>query len=162
MPNKKSWAEKLKEKPKDLPKIVVIKSSDKMAKTWGSGRMLIATPMMVKEVVDKIPKGELLTVNDVREKLAKGYKEKADTTCPMTTGIFLRFVAEAAEEDLQVRGKKNISPYWRVLKAGGKLNPKYPGGVVMQAERLKSECHKIAENRKGEPNKVVDFEGKIK
>jgi len=157
MNKKKSWAEKLKEKPKNLPKIVVIEPGDKMAKTWGSGKMLIATPMMVKSIVDKIPKGELLSVNDVREKLVKSYKEKADTTCPMTTGIFLRIVAEAAEEDLRVRGKKKISPYWRVLKAGGKLNPKYPGGVVMQAERLKSEGHKIKNNRKGEPDKVSGF-----
>jgi len=32
---------------------------------------------------------------------------------------------------------------WRTLKAGGELNPKYPGGVEGQRARLESEGHKV-------------------
>jgi alkylated DNA nucleotide flippase Atl1 len=75
----------------------------------------------------------------------------------MTTGIFIRIIAEAAEEDLR-EGKKQITPYWRVIKDDGSLNEKFPGGAEMQAERLRQEGHAI-EPRKGKrPPKVVGFE----
>jgi hypothetical protein len=72
----------------------------------------------------------------IRDHLAR--KFQADFTCPLTTGIFLRIVAETAEEDRQ-NGKEDIAPYWRVVKDDGTLNPKFPGGVAAQAARLESE-----------------------
>ena len=36
----------------------------------------------------------------------------ADFTCPMTTGIFLRIVAEYNYENLSKKGTE-ISPFWR-------------------------------------------------
>lgn len=33
--------------------------------------------------------------------------------------------------------------YWRTLKANGELNPKYPGGVEAQKEKLEAEGHVI-------------------
>lgn len=61
------------------------------------------TPLLVDELIRKVPKGKLVTVEQVRERLAKDFK--ADSTCPLTTGIFIRIVGETAEEDLQM-GKK--------------------------------------------------------
>ena len=55
-------------------------------------------------------------------------------------------------------GKKDITPYWRTLKAGGALNEKYPGGVAAQARRLKAEGHEITSDKLGNPRKVKDFE----
>jgi mRNA-degrading endonuclease toxin of MazEF toxin-antitoxin module len=43
----------------------------------------------------------------------------------------------AAEDEAE--GKKRISPWWRVLKSDGKLNPKYPGGAEEQTRRLAAE-----------------------
>ena len=68
--------------------------------------------------------------------LAKDFS--ADVTCPLTTGIFLRIVAEAAEEN-RLAGHKRLAPYWRVIKEDGTLNPKFPGGEEQQARRLRNE-----------------------
>jgi alkylated DNA nucleotide flippase Atl1 len=42
------------------------------------------------------------------------------------------------------------TPYWRTLKANGELNPKYPGGVEAQKEKLEQEGHTILQ--KGRTN----------
>ncbi len=68
--------------------------------------------------------------------------------------------AKAAEEDA-IEGKKDITPYWRTLKEGGLLNPKYPGGVESQAERLKSEGHTIETDRAGKPKRIKDWDKKL-
>jgi hypothetical protein len=78
---------------------------------------------------------------------------------PTWHGIFLRIVAETAEEDMAA-GKKRITPYWRVLKAGGSLNEKYPGGVSRQAGLLKSEGHKVVFVRPGKV-RVESYETRL-
>jgi alkylated DNA nucleotide flippase Atl1 len=88
----------------------------------------------------KVPKGKLITINDIRETLAR--KHGATIGCPITTGIFARIAAGAAEEE-EAGGKKRITPYWRTLKSGGELNPKYPGGVEGQKARLVAEGHTV-------------------
>lgn len=75
----------------------------------------------------------------------------------MTTGIFAGIAARAAEE-AAAAGEKNITPYWRTLKAGGLINEKYPGGVEGQAGLLETEGHTIEVDRSGKPKKVRDFE----
>ena len=55
-------------------------------------------------------------------------------------------------------GKSKVTPYWRVIKADGSLNPKFPGGVSAQAKRLEAEGHIIELSRTGKPKKVKDFE----
>ena len=68
--------------------------------------------------------------------------------------------ARAAEED-ELAGKKDITPYWRTLKGKGELNEKYPGGVDVQAKRLKAEGHTIEVNKTGKPKRVKDWEKKV-
>jgi alkylated DNA nucleotide flippase Atl1 len=58
--------------------------------------------------------------------------------CPIVTGIHARIAAGAAGKD-EEEGKKRITPYWRTLKGGGELNPKYPGGLSGQRHRLEEE-----------------------
>ena len=45
-------------------------------------------------------------------------------------------------------GKKRITPYWRTLKSGGVLNPKYPGGIEDLKARLEQEGHEVIQKRK--------------
>jgi hypothetical protein len=66
-----------------------------------------------------VPKGKLITVNEIRAALAK--KHGASIGCPITTGIFALVAARAAAEN-EADGKKRITPYWRTLKAQGELN----------------------------------------
>jgi len=148
--SKTPWWQKL-EKPQEARAVEV---PPRMQKTWGRGRMLIATPRLVDELVSRIPKGKLATVAQLMGRLARDHH--CDTTCPMTTGIFLRIVAETAEEDMAA-GRKRITPYWRVLKTDGSLNEKYPGGVNRQAGLLKSEGHKVLFTRPGKA-RVEDYE----
>jgi hypothetical protein len=99
-----------------------------------------------------VRKGRLITVAEIREVLAA--QHMTDLTCPLTTGIFVRLAAEAAEEDAQA-GKTRITPYWRVVKDDGSLNPKFPGGTARQAERLRAEGHRIVPARGKRPPRVA-------
>jgi len=124
-----------------------------MSKRWGSGTIVIPSPMEVDAMMRKVPKGKLVTINEIREALAK--KHNATICCPMTTGIFAWIAANAAEEQRQ-KGKKDVTPYWRTLKTGGLINPKYPGGVERQKELLAEEGHKIIQE--GKKYVVADYE----
>ncbi|MHC4694545.1 MAG: MGMT family protein [Planctomycetota bacterium] len=148
-----SWRQKLENHPEGLPKVV--NGPAKWEKRFGGRRVLVPTPLLVDGLIRKVRKGKLITVGQIRQKLAKDFK--ADSTCPLTTGIFIRISAEAAEEDLSA-GKKRITPYWRVIKSDGSLNPKFPGGTKAQAVHLRAEGHKIAAAKGKQPPKVKDFE----
>lgn len=147
---RESWQEKLADS-KDLPKVVKI--TDKMSKRWGTGTVVIPAPKEVNEIMKKVPKGKLITINQIRAILAR--KHKATIGCPITTGIFARIAAGAADE-VRAEGKRNITPYWRTLKTGGVINKKYPGEVEGQKELLEKEGHKVIQ--KGKKHVVVDFE----
>ena len=57
---------------------------------------------------------------------------------------------------MATEGEKDITPYWRTLKAGGVLNEKYPGGVEDQAKKLEAEGHVI--EARGKKVRVKDYE----
>jgi alkylated DNA nucleotide flippase Atl1 len=40
---------------------------------------------------------------------------------------------------MRAQGIDDVTPYWRTLKAGGRLNEKYPGGVEAQKAMLEAE-----------------------
>jgi len=149
---KKSWREKLAD-DKDLPKVVEIKPN--MSQRWGTGTVVIPAPREVDEIMRSVPRGKLITINQIRERLAK--RHGASIGCPITTGIFASIAARAAEE-AAAEGKKDITPYWRTLRVGGTLNEKYPGGVNAQAARLREEGHTIEPDKSGKPKRVKDFE----
>ncbi len=154
MPKKrKSWHEKLYDS-KGLPKVIEI--SEKMSKKWGGGTVVIPAPIEVDELMRKVPKGKLITINEIRDYLAK--KHKATIGCPITCGVFAWVAAHAAHEAWQ-DGKKRITPFWRTLKTGGVINEKYPGGVDVQKKLLQKEGHKVA--RKGKKHIVVEFEKRL-
>ncbi len=146
----KSWVEKLADS-KGLPKVEEI--TEKMSKKWGTGTVVIPAPIEVDAIMKKVPRGKLVTINEIREALAK--KHKATICCPITAGIFAWIAANAAEERRQ-EGKKDITPYWRTLKTGGVINEKYPGRVEGQKKYLEEEGHKVIQ--KGKRYVVTDYE----
>ncbi len=155
---KMTWREKLETQGKrnNLPRVAEIRPN--MSQRWGTGTVVIPDPLEVNEIMRSVPRGKLITINQIRERLAK--RHGATIGCPITTGIFAGISARAAEEDA-AEGKKDITPYWRTLKVGGTLSDKFPGGVEAQAEKLKAEGHTILPDRKGKPKRVKDFEGAL-
>jgi len=149
---RKTWQEKLMDS-KDLPRVVEI--NDKMSKRWGTGTVVIPAPREVDEIMKQVPEGKLITVNQIRETVAR--KHGATIGCPLTTGIFAWVTAHAAEE-AATEGKQDITPYWRTLKSGGELNEKYPGGLEAQAAHLREEGHTIELGKGKKPPRVKDFE----
>jgi hypothetical protein len=57
------------------------------------------------------------------------------------------------------KGRKSITPYWRTLKSGGELNPKYPGGIAGLKRKLSSEGHRVLQ--KGKRFFVQEFQERI-
>ena len=134
--SKTSWRAKL-HKPMQ-PKLVPV--PDGMAKRLGHGMMLIPTALEVDAMIRKIPRGQVSTLAQIRRRLARWHN--ADVTCPLVTGIFLRIVAEAAEED-RLAGRQEITPYWRLVRDDGRVNAKFPGGIEAQARWLREEGHTV-------------------
>ena len=118
-----------------MPKIQIV-TDEASIKKYGGERMFFAPPVTYDELMKRIPYGKVVTVGAIREYLAK--KNDADFTDPITAGIFVSIAAWASYQRTE-----NETPYWRTLKANGELNPKYPGGVEAQKERLEKEGHVI-------------------
>ena len=152
MKKKTTWAEKLANS-KDLPKVKHF--DDKKGMTWPAGSYCLPAPVEVDAIMKQVPKGKLITINEIRQILAK--KHKADFSCPITCGIFSWIAANAADE-AESLGKKRITPYWRTLKTGGILNEKYPGGLKNLKKRLEAEGHTVIQKGRSKHFMVEDFE----
>lgn len=146
----RSFREKLQD-DKDLPKVEKIEG--RMSKRWGTGTVVIPAPREVDALMKKVPQGKLITINELRAALAN--RHGATIGCPITTGIFAWIAAHAAQEGIEA-GVSRITPYWRTLKAGGEINPKYPGGVERIRQLLESEGHTV--ETRGRKTVVVDYE----
>ncbi len=115
--------------------------------------MVIAPHDKVEELIRKIPRGKLVTIKELCEGLAKMYN--VDFCCSLVAGISVWLISNAAEEEAEKYGKER-TPYWRVLKTGGYLNEKYPGGAERHKELLEKEGHTIV--KRGKRWFVKDFE----
>ena len=65
---KKTWQEKLHES-KGLPFVEPI--PPKMTRTLGNGTLCVPAPLEVDEIMKSVPKGNLITVNQIREIVAR-------------------------------------------------------------------------------------------
>jgi alkylated DNA nucleotide flippase Atl1 len=137
MYRKKTFREKL-QNDKRFPRVERLTGA--MRRRFGPGTILLPAPFEVEEVMRRVPKGKVVTINEIRDRLAS--RHAATMACPIVTGILARLVAGAAGED-EAAGRKHVTPYWRTLKAGGELNPKYPGGLAGQRRRLEAEGHSV-------------------
>ena len=153
MKTRRSWREKM-DNP-DLPKIVPV--LPRLRARFGESGMLVPSPREVDACIRQVPAGQVTTAGRIREFLAR--KHQAAVTCPLTTGIFIRIAAEAAEED-RAAGRNPVTPYWRVVKEDGSLYDKFPGGVQRQLEMLRAEGHRFVASGRGRPPKVLMEEGR--
>ena len=134
-----------------MPKIQILTDEASIQK-YGGSRMYFAPPLAYDRIMKTIPYGKVITVGEMRDHLAR--VNGADFTDPITAGIFVSIAAWAS---FQRTG--NETPYWRTLKAGGELNPKYPGGIEAQKEKLEAEGHTIIQKgRKNIRFSVKDYE----
>lgn len=136
---------------KDMPKIQII-TDEKSIQKYGGDRMYFAPPADYDRVMRQVPFGKLLTVGMIRAHFAQ--ENGADFTEPITAEIFVSIAAWASYQR-----REDKTPYWRILKANGELNPKYPGGVMAQREQLEQEGHTVIQ--KGRTNLryyVKDYE----
>ncbi len=147
---KKSWREKLAD-DKDLPKVVRLDAT--AAARWGGPTLAIPAPREVDALMRRVPRGRLVTINELRAAVAE--KHQAAAGCPITTGIFSWMAAHASAE-AAAAGETAITPYWRTLKGKGELNPKYPGGIPALSARLEAEGHHVV--KKGKRFFVADYE----
>jgi hypothetical protein len=83
MAKKKSWREKLQD-TKDLPKVV--KLNEKAQMKWQGNTMAIPSPTEVDAIMASVPKGRLITIQEIRKIIA--HRHHADIGCPLTCGIF--------------------------------------------------------------------------
>jgi hypothetical protein len=150
---RKSWQEKLADH-NGHPTVFEI--SAKQRKRWGPGTCVIPAPAKVDELMRRVPKGQLTTIDELLKTLAR--RHHATMACPITTGIFAWVAAHAAAE-AEAEGKKRTTAYWRTLKSGGEVNPKYPGGVLALKQKLAAERHNVLQKRKR--FFVRDFAGKL-
>jgi alkylated DNA nucleotide flippase Atl1 len=141
MRTRMSWREKLE----NSAHAKVVPIPEAMRKRFGSGTMLIPKPLDVDALIRRVPEGKPITTEMLRAALACA--GGADVACPLVTGISIRIVAEAAEEDA-LQGQRRITPYWRVVRADGSLLTRIPGGAEAQGERLQAEGHAVEFGRK--------------
>ncbi|WP_042579535.1 MGMT family protein [Variovorax paradoxus] len=150
MSMKKSWRDRLASYP-HLPTVKEIPSP--MRKRHGEGTIATPSPREVEEAMRGVPEGRLATVMGIGEDIA--VRHRATIGCTVTTAIFAHMVAHAAEDSKA----EDRTPYWRTLKIGGELNPKYPGGIEAQMARLEAEGHTVVQ--RGKRYFVEDFAKKL-
>ena len=70
---KETWRQKLvsTSEKNDLPKVVEV--NEKMSKKWGEGTCVIPSPLEVDATMKSVPEGKLITINQIREVMAKRY-----------------------------------------------------------------------------------------
>ena len=136
---------------KGMPRIQIVTDPATVRK-YGGDRMYFAPPIDYDRAMRRVPRGMVTTVGEIRAFFAR--EAGADFTEPITAGVFVSIAAWAS-----FQRQADETPYWRTLKAGGELNPKYPGGVEAQREKLEAEGHTVI--RRGRKNfryYVEDYE----
>lgn len=100
--------------------------------------MLIATPKLIDQYIKGIKSGRRINIKSLRRDLA--ITHHADYTCPVTTGIFLRIVAEANYEKWQQGISLNkITPFWRVIEPDSALAKKLTFGQEFLVQQIRRE-----------------------
>ena len=88
-------------------------------------KMLIATPKIIDEYINKVPKSYTVNVKTIRKDLALSHHTEAPF--PFTTVVFLRIVSEVSYEKI-IQEEINPTPFWRVIDPQSKLAKKLACG----------------------------------
>ncbi len=129
-PSAMPWTEKLHMKKDHQVKRI----TQRFADIPENSNMLIATPAIFDAYIRQIPKGQFRSIKEMRRDVAQCYE--AHDTCPVTTGIFVRIVAEAAvEQFLAGVDTEAITPFWRILDAKASIVQKLSFDVSFITEQ---------------------------
>lgn len=118
---KKTWIQK-----RDGAKAPHIAHLDKpFAGVAAGAKLLISSPIEIDTYVRSIETGAFIDPAHMRRELAA--RHGADATCPVSTGIFLRIIAEAAIEEHQNGAEIGvITPFWRIISPTSPTAKKLP------------------------------------
>ena len=115
---KKTWAEKMNAKP--AHHVVLEKDFAGIPK---GAKLHISSPVEIAAELRKIPPGSILSIQAFRRRLAE--KNKCDATCPVSTSIFLRIVAEHTWEEFNSSSStQDLAPFWRVVESSSPMAKK--------------------------------------
>ena len=115
---KKTWGEKMNAKP---PHHVILEKD--FAGIPKGSKLHISCPIEVAQELKNIPTGTTMSIQAFRRRLAE--KNNCDATCPVSTSLFLRIVAEHAWEEYSLSGStKDIAPFWRTVDASSPMAKK--------------------------------------
>jgi hypothetical protein len=130
---RKTWQQKLHDGK--APHVDIVEKD--FAGVQTGQKLLIPTPALIDEYIRQIPEGKAVDSATLRNDLAM--EHGAEITCPLTTGIFLRIVAEAAHEAYQEGAPlKKITPFWRVIGESSPTAKKLTFGTeFLKAQRRK-------------------------
>ncbi len=79
--------------------------------------LYVATPAIVADYISAIPPGEVRPIERMRRDLA--VRNRADASCPVSTAIFVRSVAQIALKHLADGVPvENVAPFWRLVEPG--------------------------------------------
>lgn len=131
---RKTWQEKLTGHNE-----LQVKRADKDFAGIKAGQvMLIPTPLVIDHYIRQIPWGTNVTMETLRRDLALEYG--AEVTCPLTTGMFVRIVAEAAHEAYENGTPlKEIAPFWRVIDENSPAAARLSFGTEFLIEQRRAE-----------------------
>jgi len=130
---RKTWAEKFHNGKK--PKVVI--NAKRYADVPAGALLLVPSPDIVDAYIRQIPFGATSNLAQMRKDLAASYH--ATVCCPVTTGIFIRVIAEKAyEEMLSGMSLERISPFWRIISITDPVAKKLSFGTAfIQQQRAK-------------------------
>ncbi|MFN6063187.1 MAG: hypothetical protein ACK49K_07855 [Bacteroidota bacterium] len=134
MTKKKTWLDKLNESKHPH----TVKLMKAFAGIPAESNLFIPSPKLIDEYIQHIGFGKRIDTKTLRKDLA--LEHNADYTCPVTTGIFLRIVAEANYEKLQQGiSLKEITPFWRVIEPNSALAKKLTFGQEFLVQQIDNE-----------------------
>jgi hypothetical protein len=116
---KKTWKDKMATKP---PHHVILEKD--FAGVKAGAKLHISSPMEIADALKKIPPGTTPSLQQFRRNIARA--QACDATCPVSTSLFLRIVAEYAWEEHVERSValSQLPPFWRVIEPGTPLSRK--------------------------------------
>jgi hypothetical protein len=99
-------------------------------------KLHISSPLEIAAELQTLEPGTTLSIQAFRRRLAE--KNRCDATCPVSTSLFLRIVAEHTWEEYQRSGSmRDLPPFWRVLEPASALARKLsfdPAWIALQRE----------------------------
>jgi hypothetical protein len=87
--------------------------------------MFVATPDIIEDYMRRIPRGETRSILAMRREIAR--RRKCEATCPVSTAIFVRMVAERALKDIAAgQPVSDVAPFWRLISSSDKIAKRLP------------------------------------